>query len=64
VRAEGLRFGLGFVLFLTGGRISVLEGHAWGPESTAALDLRDLRFTVFRAPVRQVGRGVPRPAAE
>ncbi|MDU7519939.1 MAG: hypothetical protein E7K72_00865 [Roseomonas mucosa] len=54
-RVEGLQFGLGFVLFLEDGRITALEGHAWGPESTDALDLHDLDFTVFRAPVRQVG---------
>jgi hypothetical protein len=45
-RVEGLTEGLGFVLFLKEGRLHLLEGYAMAPESTAALDLEALAFTI------------------
>ena len=50
-RVANMEDGLGFVLFLEHGRLHLLEGYAWGPESTAALDLTNLRFEVYRQPI-------------
>jgi hypothetical protein len=58
-RFEGLADGLGFVLFLKAGRLHLLEGFAWSPESAAALDLDELDFTIERKPVQIVGKAVP-----
>lgn len=54
-RVAGLEDGFGFVLFMKHGRLHLLEGFAWGPESTAALDLSDLQFEVYRQPINRVG---------
>ena len=54
-RVEGLEWGLGFVLFMENGRLHMLEGYALGPESTAALDLTDLKFEIYRQPVTRIG---------
>jgi len=54
-RVEGLEQGLGFVLFMENGRLHMLEGYAWGPESTAALDLTDLTFEIYKQPVTRLG---------
>ena len=44
---------MGFVLFTEDGLIRLLEGFAWGPESTATLDLQSLEFDVYKqAPIR------------
>ncbi|HEX8643967.1 MAG TPA: hypothetical protein VF702_08650 [Allosphingosinicella sp.] len=53
-RVEGLEHGLGFVLFMKGGKLQLLEGFAWGPESTASLDLDNLPFEIFHAPIQQL----------
>lgn len=53
-RVAGLEHGLGFVLFMEHGRLHLLEGFAWGPESTAALDLTALKFEVYKQPVQRV----------
>ena len=50
-RVLGLEHGLGFVLFMREGRMHLLEGYAWGPESTALLDLFGLTFEIFNAPI-------------
>ena len=50
-RLNGIEHGLGFVLFMDGGKLHLLEGFAWGPESTASLILDDLTFEVYKAPV-------------
>jgi len=50
-RVAGLEHGLGFVLFLRDGRLDLLDGHCWGPETTATLDLTALTFEVFRETV-------------
>lgn len=52
-RVNGLEHGLGFVLFTKDGLMQMLEGFAWGPESTANLDLQSLQFDIYKqAPVR------------
>jgi len=53
-RIAGLEHGLGFVLFMDDGRLHLLEGFAWGPESTAALDLIALKFEVYTQPVQRL----------
>ena len=54
-RVHGLEHGLGFVLFMREGRMHLLEGYGYGPESTASLDLLDLTFEIFNAPAQHVG---------
>jgi len=50
---KGLEHGMGFVLFTEDGLIHLLEGFAYGPESTAALDLQSLEFEIYKqAPIR------------
>jgi hypothetical protein len=51
-RVAGLEYGLGFVLFLKDGRLNLLEGFAWGPESTVGLDLGDLQFEIYYQPIQ------------
>ncbi|WP_125996344.1 hypothetical protein [Sphingomonas sp. S-NIH.Pt15_0812] len=46
-RISGLEHGLGFVLFIKGGRLHMLEGFAWGSESTHHLDLSALEFEIY-----------------
>lgn len=54
VRVEGLEHGLGFVLFMKDGHLQKLEGFAWGPESTASLDLSNLSFEIFNEPIQRL----------
>ncbi len=51
---DGLEHGLGFVLFMEEGKLQLLEGFAWGPENTAPLDLSNLRFDIFKAPLNRI----------
>lgn len=44
---NGMEYGLGFVLFVKDGALSLLEGYALAG-STSGLDLTDLAFEVFR----------------
>ena len=53
-RVAGLEYGLGFVLFMEDGRLHLLEGYAWGPESTAGFDLTNLKFDVFKEPIQRI----------
>jgi hypothetical protein len=53
-RVEGLEHGLGFVLFMKDGKLHLLEGYAWGAESTASLDLRSLSFEIFHQPIKSL----------
>lgn len=53
-RVEGLEHGLGFVLFMREGKLDQLEGHAWGPENTAPLDLTNLSFEIYHEPIQQL----------
>ena len=52
---SGLEDGFGFVLYITAGKLHMLEGFAWGPESTHDLDLTALRFEVYNEPVQHLG---------
>ena len=52
-RVAGLEHGLGFVLFMEDGRLHLLEGYSWGPESTAPLALADLKFEVYKQPMQR-----------
>jgi hypothetical protein len=53
-RVEGLEHGLGFVLFMEDGKLHLLEGYAYGPESTASLDLDNLSFEIFYEPIKRL----------
>jgi hypothetical protein len=52
-RVEGLEDGLGFVLIMKNGKLHLLEGHAWGPGSTASLDLHNLSFEIYHKPIKR-----------
>jgi len=54
-RVAGIEHDMGFVLFFNDGRIETLEGFTYGTESTAALDLTNLTFSIVRRPVNSVG---------
>jgi hypothetical protein len=54
-RIGGLEHGFGFVLFIKGGRLHMLEGFAWAPESTHDLDLAALQFEIYNQPVQRLG---------
>ena len=47
---DGLEYGLGMILHSKGGRMSLLEGYAVGPEDTSMIDFGDVRFAVAREP--------------
>jgi hypothetical protein len=49
-RVEGLAYGLGFVLFMEGQRLNLLEGYACGPEDTAHLNLPEIAFCISKKP--------------
>jgi hypothetical protein len=53
-RIEGLEHGLGFVLFMEDGKLYLLEGYAWGAESTESLDLTKLMFEIFHQPIQRL----------
>ena len=53
-RVEGLEHVLGFGLFMNDGNLHLLEGFAWGPESTASLDLINLSFEVYNKPIQRL----------
>ena len=48
-RSRELDHGMGFILFMEGGRIHTLEGFTYA-NSTTELDLEDLNFEVVRTP--------------
>ena len=54
-RIGGLEHGFGFVLFIKGGRLHMLEGFAWAPENTHDLDLAALQFEIYNQPVQRLG---------
>lgn len=54
-RIGGLEHGFGFVLFIQGGRLHMLEGFAWAPENTHDLDLAALEFEIYNQPVQRLG---------
>lgn len=52
-QVDGLEFGFGFVLFMKNGYLHLLEGYAHGPENTASLDLKSLKFEIYKqGPIR------------
>jgi hypothetical protein len=50
VRVAGLKYGLGFVLLLAGGFISLLDGHSCASENTTNLPLSDVDFQITTSP--------------
>ena len=54
-RVGGLEHGFGFVLFIKGGRLHLLEGFALAPESTHDLDLAALQFEIYNQPEECLG---------
>ncbi len=52
-RVAELEYGLGFVLFMKDGRLDMLEGYAFGSESTVTLDLATGNFEVYKAVVQR-----------
>lgn len=54
-RVDGLEHGFGFILFIRDGRLHMLEGFAWAPESTHDLDLASLKFEIYNQPVQRLG---------
>ena len=55
---RGMEHGLGFVLFMKDGALSLLEGYALAG-STAALDLTVLMFEIFRVAQNQSMQASP-----
>jgi hypothetical protein len=51
-RIRGLEHGFGFALFIKAGKLHMLEGFAWGPESTHDLDLTAFAFELYNQPVQ------------
>jgi hypothetical protein len=54
-RIGGLEHGFGFILFMRGGKLHMLEGFAYSPESTHELDLAALQFEIYNQPVQRLG---------
>jgi hypothetical protein len=54
-RISGLEHGFGFVLFIGAGTLQMLDGFAWGSESTHDLDLTALQFEIYNQPVQRLG---------
>jgi hypothetical protein len=50
-RVAGLEYGLGFVLFIDGGWLQMLEGYACGGEDTTSLPLSALTFEIYKTPL-------------
>ncbi len=53
-RIGGLEHGFGFILFMEDGQLHMLEGFAYGPESTHDLDLAALQFEIYNEPVQRL----------
>ena len=51
-RISELEHGFGFILFMKGGKLHMLEGFAYGPDSTHNLDLAALQFEIYNEPVQ------------
>ena len=45
-RVDGLKYGMGFLLFLEEGRICLLEGFAFGPENTKPIAFEAVGFEI------------------
>ena len=40
----GLEYGMGFLVFLDDGRVSLIEGYSYGPDSTVGIDFENVQF--------------------
>lgn len=49
-RVDGLKYTLGFALFMENGRLSLLHGYSCGHEDTSCLRLADVPFRIVRSP--------------
>jgi hypothetical protein len=49
-RVYGLKYGLGFVLFMQDGRLHLLEGYSCGDDDTTNLPLFGLTFQITETP--------------
>lgn len=49
-RVDGLKYGLGFVLFMKDGWLQLLDGYSCGGEDTTNLPLSDLIFQIAESP--------------
>jgi len=58
VEVDGLQHGLGFVIFLENGRLSMLEGFSYG-ENTFDIDLSQLDNTGYKVSVIRLASPVP-----
>ena len=43
-KVEGIEHGMGFIVFLKDGRVSLIEGYCHGDDSTGGLDFARLKF--------------------
>ncbi|TPG21058.1 hypothetical protein EAH87_06925 [Sphingomonas koreensis] len=50
IGVEGLEYGLGAILFVKDGRLSLLEGYAVGAEDTSSVDFTDVEFAIIEEP--------------
>jgi hypothetical protein len=50
ISIDGLEYGLGMILHLKGGWVSVLEGYAVGSEDTSFIDFEQVRFATTEKP--------------
>ena len=62
-RVEGLEHGLGFALIMENGKLHLLDGHAWG-DDTSSLDLHNLSFEIFHRPMQRPTNVRFRPKAD
>jgi hypothetical protein len=49
-KIPNLKYGLGFILWLTDGYMDNLEGYTFGPESTEGMELEALTFELVSGP--------------
>jgi hypothetical protein len=46
-KIEGLKYGMGFILWLESGYADCLEGYAYGPDSTTELPFESVHFQIL-----------------
>jgi len=46
-KIEGLKYGMGFILWLERGYADCLEGYAYGPDSTTDLPFESVKFQIL-----------------
>lgn len=52
---DGMKYGLGMLLFFEHGRMSLLEGYSVGGEDTSAIDFSQVAFAIKDAPAKLHG---------